>query len=290
MDVHQSTALCSELCDILRTLHSKPAWAPSINGALAACISNLDKACSVDEFSGAAVVTAALKLVGEPPRALWIGRRVVSQTHGPGVVTRCDDAGAELMVGGQVRFILITAAPVRPVIKAFQDEFQLSAHIFDADNKRPLVEEIKIEAADYIKEESDLLHGVLAKSKSSFMKLPLLGAFEGGALRLILTSDISDLIKQKEAYTYQIVGLTTLVLVLIFLVIFFTQRSLLSGLGSAIFVLKELTEGNTDVAIKERTGFLQSENDEVGRLVAALQSYKDRLDEINHIRNNQYQF
>lgn len=192
-----------------------------------------------------------------------------------------------IMVGGQVRFILITAAPVRPVIKAFQDEFQLSAHIFDADNKRPLVEEIKIEAADYIKEESDLLHGVLAQSKSSFMKLPLLGAFEGGALRLILTSDISDLIKQKEAYTYQIVGLTTLVLVLIFLVIFFTQRSLLSGLGSAIFVLKELTEGNTDVAIKERTGFLQSENDEVGRLVAALQSYKDRLDEINHIRNTQ---
>jgi signal transduction histidine kinase/DNA-binding response OmpR family regulator len=52
-------------------------------------------------------------------------------------------------------------------------------------------------------------------------------------------------------------------------------------------VLKELTEGNTDVEIKARTGFLQSDNDEVGRLVGALKSYKSRLDELNQIRSSQ---
>ena len=47
-----------------------------------------------------------------------------------------------LMVSGQVRFILITAAPVRPLIKSFQDEFQLSAHIFDSSNDRALDEPV----------------------------------------------------------------------------------------------------------------------------------------------------
>jgi len=192
-----------------------------------------------------------------------------------------------LMVSGQVRFILITAAPVRPLIKAFQDEFQLSAHIFDSSNDRTLDEPVEVEAAEFVRKDPNALHGILSQSKSSFMKLPLYGDFNDGSLRLILTSDIRALIDQKTAYTYQIVGFTLLVLLLIFLVIFFTQRSLLSGLGSAIFVLKELTEGNTNVEIKARTGFLQSDNDEVGRLVGALKSYKARLDEINQIRSTQ---
>ena len=192
-----------------------------------------------------------------------------------------------LMVSGQVRFILITAAPVRPLIKAFQDEFQLSAHIFDSSNDRTLDEAVEVEAAEFVRKDPNTLHGILSQSKSSFMKLPLYGDFNDGSLRLILTSDIRALIDQKTAYTYQIVGFTLLVLLLIFLVIFFTQRSLLSGLGSAIFVLKELTEGNTNVEIKARTGFLQSDNDEVGRLVGALKSYKARLDEINQIRSTQ---
>jgi signal transduction histidine kinase/CheY-like chemotaxis protein len=192
-----------------------------------------------------------------------------------------------LMVGGQVRFILITAAPVRPLIKSFQDEFQLSAHIFDSSNDRALDEPVRIESAEFISKYPKALHGILNQSKSSIMKLPLYGDFDEGSLRLILTSDIRALIDQKNAYTYQIFGFTLLVLLLIFLVIFFTQRSLLSGLGSAIFVLKELTEGNTNVEIKARTGFLQSDNDEVGRLVGALKSYKARLDEINQIRSTQ---
>ena len=61
----------------------------------------------------------------------------------------------------------------------------------------------------------------------------------------------------------------------------------LSGLGSAIFVLKELTDGNTDVEIKRRKGILQSENDEVGRLVSALTDYKDRLLELDLVREKQ---
>ena len=57
------------------------------------------------------------------------------------------------------------------------------------------------------------------------------------------------------------------VLILMFLI----QRSLLSGLSSAIFVLKELTDGNTDVEISRTNGFFQSDKDEVGRLVSPSQ-------------------
>ena len=75
------------------------------------------------------------------------------------------------------------------------------------------------------------------------------------------------------------------VLILMFLI----QRSLLSGLSSAIFVLKELTDGNTDVEIRRTNGFFQSDKDEVGRLVSALSDYKDRLLELDLVREKQLQ-
>ena len=139
---------------------------------------------------------------------------------------------APLMVGGQVRFILLTAAPLQPMLRRFEEQFQLNTHIFDAKNTAVYEEAVPIEAAEFIAAQPSALHGVLADTKSSFMKVPLFESLEAASLMLVLTSDISALIDEKTSYTYQVVGLTILVLAVIF-VVFFAQRSLLSSLGSA---------------------------------------------------------
>jgi signal transduction histidine kinase/DNA-binding response OmpR family regulator len=191
---------------------------------------------------------------------------------------------APLMVGGQVRFILLTAAPLQPMLKRFEEQFQLNTHIFDAKNTAVHEEAVPIEATEFIAAQPSALHGVLAETKSSFMKVPLFESLEAASLMLVLTSDISALIDEKTSYTYQVVGLTILVLAVIFFVVFFAQRSLLSGLGSAIFVLKALTEGDHAVDIRRQRTFLSNDNDEIGQLVSALRGYKEKLQEIEDIR------
>ena len=120
------------------------------------------------------------------------------------------------------------------------------------------------------------------------MRLPL-ETPESASLWLALTSDVSDLLQEKQSYTYTMILTTLATVALIFLIVLFIQRALLSGLGSAIYVLKELTEGNRSVEIKRRKSFLASDEDEVGQLVAALSGYKDKLDEIADIRSIQAQ-
>ncbi len=104
---------------------------------------------------------------------------------------------------------------------------------------------------------------------------------------IMLTRDVSYLMELKNWHVQTTIIFLLISVGIIILVISLIQRSLLSGIGNAIFVLQQLTDGNTDVEIKSRKGFLQSENDEVGRLVSALKTYKTRLDEINQFRDSQ---
>jgi signal transduction histidine kinase/CheY-like chemotaxis protein len=189
-----------------------------------------------------------------------------------------------LLVGNQVRFILLTAAPFDPMLKRFEQQFQLDAHIYDAVNQNPAVDSVEIEAAEFVAVQPEALHGVLEKSKFSFVKIPLFESLDTASLMLVLTSDISALIDEKTRYTFQVFGFTLLVLAIIFFVVFFAQRSLLSGLGSAIFVLKALTDGDRNVDIRREKTFLANDNDEIGQLVGALRSYKNKLQEIEDIR------
>ena len=102
-----------------------------------------------------------------------------------------------------------------------------------------------------------------------------------------LTRDVATLLAEKTAYTRNMIAISLATVLLIIVLISLIQRSLLGGLASAIQVLQALTAGKTEVKIKERSGFLQSDHDEVGQLVAALKNYKDRLDEIDEIRTAQ---
>ncbi len=104
-----------------------------------------------------------------------------------------------------------------------------------------------------------------------------------------LYRDVDELVSEKEKYTTNMIILSAASVLFVLILMFLIQRSLLSGLSSAIFVLKELTDGNTDVEIRRTNGFFQSDKDEVGRLVSALSDYKDRLLELDLVREKQLQ-
>ena len=106
---------------------------------------------------------------------------------------------------------------------------------------------------------------------------------------IALARDVGDLLTAKDAYTRNTVGAILFTVLLIVGIIFVIQRSLLSGLGNAITVLQSLSDGKTDVEIKSRSGFLQSDQDEVGQLILALASYKDSIDKVSRIKQEQKQ-
>ncbi|MBL6810177.1 MAG: response regulator [Litoricola sp.] len=198
-------------------------------------------------------------------------------------------------VGEQPAFIVQVGRPFEPVVAKVSDQMSIGAHLLnysrapgfyssDSDVGHQIMEQT--EGADF----AALKFKTLASLGVEAMFFPLAdpSAVQSAALPVVvLARDVSELLEEKEAYTTNIIAISLATIIIITMIISLIQRSLLSGLGSAIFVLKELTDGNTDVEIKERNGFLQSENDEVGKLVSALKSYQDRLDEINQIRQNQ---
>ena len=101
--------------------------------------------------------------------------------------------------------------------------------------------------------------------------------------RLIFSRDISSLIKtqNESAFTALLVGILSLSFLLLILILI--QRNIFGSLRDAVSVLKSLTEGNNEVEIPKRTGLLASSNDEVGRLLTALQTYKDTSEELDKV-------
>jgi signal transduction histidine kinase/DNA-binding response OmpR family regulator len=200
-----------------------------------------------------------------------------------------------LLVNDQPKFIVQIARSFEPVIQKMSTEMNINANLInlsrspefyaDSFNTGSLI--MNRTSASKIRENKFQIFDYL-ELEAMFFPLDLVDrAKDEASPVVILIRDISKLLQEKTAYTRNIIGISLFTIVLITLLIFLIQRSLLSGLGSAIFVLKELTDGNTNVEIKTRNGFLQSENDEVGKLVGALKSYKGRLDEINQIRSTQ---
>ena len=194
-----------------------------------------------------------------------------------------------IMVGAEVKFILIVAAPLKPLTKRFSEEFNLDVSVIDLESDIPSTDPTSLASKRFMDANPKELFGILQQTKSSFVKLPLSSEAVEASLWLALTNDITSLIDQKNTYTYQMIAITLGVITLIFLIVFFAQRSLLSGLGSAIFVLKSLTQGNSDVEIRRQNSFLASDNDEIGELVSALRTYKAKLHEIDDIRRKQAQ-
>jgi signal transduction histidine kinase/CheY-like chemotaxis protein len=104
--------------------------------------------------------------------------------------------------------------------------------------------------------------------------------------QLAMTRDVTDIFSRLDAVTRNVVLGAISSILLIILIIIFVQRVLFSRLGDAIHVLNELTHGNIGVAIKRSSSFFESENDEIGQLVSALEVYKSSLQELDTERES----
>ena len=200
-----------------------------------------------------------------------------------------------IMVGDSAAFIVQVGTSFEPVVDRIAAEMNIGAELlnlertadFYAKNTEVLAQILTASEDEAITDEKFRTYPALGK-EAMFFPLAKKQQKEGMPFPVVtLVRDVTQLLAEKTSYTQNMIAISLATVIVIILIISLIQRSLLAGLGNAIFVLKELTEGNTDVEIKARTGFLQSENDEVGRLVSALNSYKARLDEINQIRSTQ---
>ena len=100
---------------------------------------------------------------------------------------------------------------------------------------------------------------------------------------IIFSRDISSLLQQQRDSTLP-VFISGLVLLLVLLILLIgVQRNIFGSLRDAVSVLKSLTEGNNEIEIPKRSGILTNDNDEVGRLLSALQVYKDTSQELDKV-------
>ncbi len=204
-----------------------------------------------------------------------------------------------IIVGQEASFIVQVGRSLAPMIEKIAEDMSIQAHVINLNQSPDFYQESDPQAASILERISPSLSDGPLKNYMTFEDLGLDAMFfmlqgegraaDGSAPALSLVRDVGSLLDEKISYTRTMVAITVATVTVIVLLIFLIQRSLLSGLGSAIFVLQQLTEGNTAVEIRRRNGFLQSDKDEVGQLVSALTTYKQSLDEINSIRREQRQ-
>ena len=186
----------------------------------------------------------------------------------------------------ETKFIVLLAKSLDPMTKKYSDEMNITSLIFDLDHETPDKEALEEELEVFFSEKQNGYHGTLYKNGVSLIGIPLQKTGEN-TLWLALTSDVSGFLDEQQSFTFTMFGITFLTVILIFLLVFFFQRFLLSGLGSAIYVLKELTQGNSEVEIRRKESIFSNDQDEVGQLVSALAGYKRKLDELDEVRLSQ---
>jgi len=193
-----------------------------------------------------------------------------------------------IVVEDATRLVVQVAVALEPIVDRIASELKIQASIVNRSRIPSFYDETEN------KELSDLYRTYSSLEFSEikhlvFNSLGLEGMFfalgvDGGDNQIVMYRDVQELLAQKEAYTSNMIGLASLSVLFVLLLMFFLQRFLLSGLGSAIYVLNELTNGNTNVDLRRKRLWFQSDNDEVGRLVSALSDYKNRLVELDSIR------
>ena len=107
--------------------------------------------------------------------------------------------------------------------------------------------------------------------------------------RLGITRDISDTLYQTDGITINVVLFSVLAVLAILIIVFIVQRKIFDRLGSAIYVLNELTHGNLEADFKHTKGFFENDDDEIGQLVSALKIYKTSLQELDSERKSRRQ-
>ena len=186
-----------------------------------------------------------------------------------------------------IAFALV-ARSLSPILQSLGSQMGVDSEIMNTDFIKQIdlneVDESLLESYELKKEllaSKDITHLTSTSKEKDVVSLRL--AENSDKDFLIFSRDISSLLEQQRESTLPVLLTGLISLSLLLVVLIFVQRNIFGSLRDAVSVLKSLTEGNIDVEIPKRSGILANKNDEVGRLLSALQTYKDTSEELDKV-------
>ncbi len=212
-----------------------------------------------------------------------------------------------IKVGGETLAIMILGQDIRKTLEVFEDEFEVRTGVMtplglisldqDYSSENTSQESERFGIGNYsqlIKEAARLrvLEGSRHSEKAynlgtSITLLPLSSSLSADEAQLYVFKDEKE---SMLAATQELnKGLIYAAIIVVLVIAFLSGLTAVTfgGITRAIEVLKGLTKGDHSQQMPERRGLFASDNDEVGELSSALQSYRGHLLEMEDIRAEQ---
>ena len=210
-------------------------------------------------------------------------------------------------VRGETLAIIVLGSDIRKALEVFEDEFEVRMGVQTPSGLISLDEDYSSEntseenARFGIKNYASLVNeAVKLKSfvgsrhsekafdlGSSITLLPLSSYLSAEEAQLFIFKDEEEsMIAANKELQNGLIYAAVIVLLVIALLTALTAVTF-GGITRAIEVLKGLTEGDHSQQMPQRRGIFASDNDEVGELSSALQSYRGKLLELEDIRADQ---
>jgi len=210
-------------------------------------------------------------------------------------------------IRGETLAIIVLGSDIRKALEVFEDEFEVRMGVQTPSGLISLDEDYSSEntseenARFGIKNYASLVNeAVKLKSfvgsrhsekafdlGSSITLLPLSSYLSAEEAQLFIFKDEEEsmIAANKELQN----GLIYAAVIVLLVIAFLTALTAVTfgGITRAIEVLKGLTEGDHSQQMPQRRGIFASDNDEVGELSSALQSYRGKLLELEDIRADQ---
>ena len=210
-------------------------------------------------------------------------------------------------VRGETLAVIVLGSDIRKALEVFEDEFEVRMGVQTPSGLISLDEDYSSEntseenARFGIKNYASLVNeAVKLKSfvgsrhsekafdlGSSITLLPLSSYLSAEEAQLFIFKDEEEsmIAANKELQN----GLIYAAVIVLLVIAFLTALTAVTfgGITRAIEVLKGLTEGDHSQQMPQRRGIFASDNDEVGELSSALQSYRGKLLELEDIRAEQ---
>jgi len=184
----------------------------------------------------------------------------------------------------------IVGRSLSPVLEKLSDQMGVESQIINLNTIASFefidesVEDSQLENLNLLKQiKEDSNHFINYDQGKDVLTLPVNNSSPDDVI--VFIRDISLLIEKQtqSAIPTIIIGVISLLLLIVILIL--VQRNIFVSLRDAVGVLKSLTEGKSEVEIPKRKGLLAHPRDEVGRLFAALKTYKETSQELDKVRN-----
>ena len=189
-------------------------------------------------------------------------------------------------------------------LEVFEEQYEVRAAVVTPDYDLSLENYVQVQEGEFeiydlpglvsegksvIEERNSRLFTENATEKgASITVISLSDYLPGGRANLMIFRDQRAEFDARDQIELGAYGAIVFLTLLIASVVGFVITRAFSGITSAIDVLNSLTNQDLEAEMKERTGILASEQDEVGQLKRSLESYRESLLENRSISENNY--